>query len=175
MRRGRLDQLISGALDDSHLHPDALEIELTESALIHDNADVAVLLKTLKDLGIGIALDDFGTGYSNFTYLRHFELDRLKIDQSFIRNISSNRGDVAIVRSIVQLARNFGFETVAEGVETEEVLKVVRRAGCDLVQGYFLARPMPACDVPGFICTRASLVNSTDFASTRYYPPNVIH
>ena len=174
MRRGRLDELIASALNDSRLHPDALEIELTESALIHDNADVAALLKTLKNLGIGIALDDFGTGYSNFTYLRHFELDRLKIDQSFIRNISSNRGDVAIVRSIVQLARNFGFETVAEGVETEEVLKVVRRAGCDVVQGYLLARPMPACDVPAYIRTRTSLIDRTEFASTRYYPPNVV-
>lgn len=176
MRRGGLDRLIATALSESGLAPDALEIELTESALIHDNADVAALLKRLKDLGIGIALDDFGTGYSNFTYLRHFELDRLKIDQSFIRNITSNRGDVAIVRSIVQLARNFGFETVAEGVETEEVLKVVRRAGCDHVQGYLLARPMPASEVPAFISNRTSLIEGTEFVSPkcRYYPPNTI-
>jgi diguanylate cyclase (GGDEF)-like protein/PAS domain S-box-containing protein len=175
MRRGGLDRLISAALSESHLSAEALEIELTESALIHDNADVAALLKRLKDLGIGIALDDFGTGYSNFTYLRHFELDRLKIDQSFIRNITSNRGDVAIVRSIVQLARNFGFETVAEGVETEEALKVVRRAGCDQVQGYLLARPMPASEVPAFVSNRIAQVKCTELdASVKYYPRSFI-
>lgn len=176
MRRGGLDCLISDALSEWHLGPEALEIELTESALIHDNANVAALLKRLKALGIAIALDDFGTGYSNFTYLRHFELDRLKIDQSFIRHITSNKGDVAIVRSIVQLARNFGFETVAEGVETEEALRVVRRAGCDQVQGYIFARPMPACEVPAFVLSRALLLNRTELASPkcRYFPPHVV-
>ena len=176
LRRGGLDHLIVAALRDSNLDPEALEIELTESALIHDNAGVAALLKRFKSLGIGIALDDFGTGYSNFTYLKHFELDRLKIDQSFIRNISSNTGDVAIVRSIVQLARNFGLETVAEGVENEEVLRVVRRAGCDHVQGYLLARPMPAGEIPSFISNWPMHADDTDFAARkcRYFPPTVI-
>lgn len=173
MRRGGFDRLVSLALAESNLNPEALEIELTESALIQDRAGVAALLKVLKRLGIGIALDDFGTGYSNFTYLKHFDLDRLKIDQSFIRNITSNKDDVAIVRSIVQLARNFGLETVAEGVENEEVLKVVRRAGCDQVQGYFLARPMPGLEIPAFIANQTELLDRTELASPkcRYFPP----
>jgi diguanylate cyclase (GGDEF)-like protein/PAS domain S-box-containing protein len=175
MRRGGLETLISSALAASRFDPEALEIELTESALIHDNADVAELLRRLKNLGVGIALDDFGTGYSNFTYLKHFDLDRLKIDQSFVRNITSNRGDMAIVRSIVQLARNFGFETVAEGVETDEALKIVRRAGCDHVQGYLLARPMPASEIPAFVSSRTSLLKRPEFGppECRYYPPNI--
>ena len=176
MRRGCLYSLISSALADSDLKPEFLEIELTESALIHDNLDVATLLKRLKGLGIGIALDDFGTGYSNFTYLKHFELDRLKIDQSFIRNISSSKGDVAIVRSIVQLARNFGLETDAEGVETEEVRRVVRNAGCDLVQGYLLARPMEAEEIPRFVASRRGLLDGTYFAFEEggYLPPIIV-
>jgi len=176
LRRGGVNQIVSACLAESNLRPEALELELTESALIHDNAGVAAQLKQLRSLGVRIALDDFGTGYSNFIYLKQFELDRLKIDQSFIRNITSNSGDVAIVRSIVQLARNFGLETVAEGVETEEVLKVVRRAGCDHVQGYFLARPMPASEIPAFVSTWRELALESDFASQkcRYFPPTVI-
>ncbi|MGA7155455.1 MAG: EAL domain-containing protein [Acidobacteriaceae bacterium] len=155
LRREGLDEVIAGALKRHQLRPELLELELTESALVHDDADVAAYLKQLKAIGVEFALDDFGTGYSNFTYLRRFELNRLKIDQSFVRNITSRKkGDVAIIRSIVQLARNFGLETIAEGVETTEALRVVRRAGCDYVQGFFLAIPMPAAEIPLFISER---------------------
>jgi diguanylate cyclase (GGDEF)-like protein/PAS domain S-box-containing protein len=176
IQRGGLDHVIASALKESHLEPASFEIELTESALIYDKTDVAALLRLLKGFGIGISLDDFGTGYSNFTYLRNFTLDRLKIDQSFIRNITSSAGDVAIVKSIVQLARNFGLETVAEGVETDESLRVVRRAGCHCVQGYLLARPMPAEDIPTFIANSANRIVGTIIASPkcRYFPPNVV-
>jgi diguanylate cyclase (GGDEF)-like protein/PAS domain S-box-containing protein len=168
LRRGGLEKVIAAALSESHLQPEFLELELTESALVHSNTDVASYLQTLRSFGIGIALDDFGTGYSNFTYLRHFDLDRLKIDQSFIRNITpKNTGDVAIVRSIVQLARNFGLETIAEGVETEEALKVVRRAGCDYAQGFLLAVPMPATAVETFITSRRNLLNEQVFSPSK--------
>ncbi len=167
LRRGGLEKVISAALREFRLEPEILELELTESALVHDNVDVAAYLKLLKGFGMGIALDDFGTGYSNFIYLRHFDLDRLKIDQSFVRNLTSkSKSDVAIVRSIVQLARNFGLETIAEGVETEEALRVVRRAGCDHVQGFLLATPMPAAAVPTFISARRYLINSSPFESS---------
>jgi EAL domain-containing protein (putative c-di-GMP-specific phosphodiesterase class I) len=111
-------------------------------------------------IGVRVALDDFGTGYSNFTYLRHFNLDRLKIDQSFIRHVTSSKNDVAIIRSIVQLAKNFGLETVAEGVENDESLRVVRRTGCDLAQGFLLARPMPAQAVSDFILKQREVVSN---------------
>ena len=157
LRNGGLERTIATALSQSGLAPEFLELELTESALVQDNAAVADYLGQLKALGIEIALDDFGTGYSNFTYLRHFELDRLKIDQSFVRHLTPDKkGDVAIVKSIVQLARNFNLETIAEGVETEEALRVVRRAGCDYAQGFLLAKPMPASKVPVYISGRAS-------------------
>ena len=168
LRRGGLEKIIADALDEFQLEPELLELELTESALVHDNADVAAYLKLLQGFGIGIALDDFGTGYSNFTYLRNFDLDRLKIDQSFVRNITAkNKGDVAIVRSIVQLARNFGLETIAEGVETEEALKVARRTGCDYAQGFLLATPMPAAAIPGFIDRKYPL-NGPELDSSRF-------
>ena len=171
LRRGGLERVIAGALKEFQLEPELLELELTESALIHDNADVAAYLKLLQGFGIGIALDDFGTGYSNFNYLRNFDLNRLKIDQSFVRNITAkNKGDVAIVRSIVQLARNFGLETIAEGVETEEALRVARRAGCDYVQGFLLARPIPADAIPAFVADHRSLLNGGEFDASKFRP-----
>lgn len=171
-----MDRVISDTLGEWHIDPGALEIELTESALVDNSDDVSALLRLLKGFGIQIALDDFGTGYSNFNYLRHFELDRLKIDQSFVRHITSNRGDVAIVKSIVQLARNFGLETVAEGVETEEALRVVHRAGCEHVQGYLFARPMPANEIPGFVANRTALLagNAFDLRRCQYFPPKTV-
>lgn len=171
LRRGDFEHVISAAMRESTIGPGLLEIELTESALIHDKTNAAILLKILKGLGVHVALDDFGTGYSNFIYLRHFNLDRLKIDQSFIRNVTSSKGDVAIVRSIVQVARNFGLETVAEGVETEECLKVVRRAGCDLAQGFLLAKPMPAEAVLNFILKRRESAATPESA----WPESDVH
>ena len=160
LRLGEFENLISSALQDSGISPHLLEIELTESVLIHHNNNVGMLLKILKQIGVRVALDDFGTGYSNFTYLRHFNLDRLKIDQSFIRHVTSSKNDVAIIRSIVQLAKNFGLETVAEGVENDESLRVVRRTGCDLAQGFLLARPMPAQAVSDFILKQREVVSN---------------
>ncbi len=171
LRKGGLEKTITSALSQSRLAPGLLELELTESALVHDNAAVANYLAQLKALGIEIALDDFGTGYSNFTYLRHFELDRLKIDQSLVRHVTAKKkGDVAIVKSIVQLARNFGLETIAEGVETEEALSVVRRAGCDYAQGFLLARPMPAPEAAVYISSRGSVFNDLSVKSRKLGP-----
>lgn len=155
LRRGGLEKVITSAMQEFRLDPEYLELELTESALVRDFDFARDYLKRLQRIGIEIALDDFGTGYSNFTYLRRFRLNRLKIDQSFVRHIaSSDEGDVAIVRSIVQLARNFGLETIAEGVETDEALRVVRRAGCHYAQGFLFAAPMPSWEVPRFVSQR---------------------
>jgi len=141
-KRAGLPEDIRQALADAELPPSSLKLELTESILIENNAKVTSILKQLKALGVGLSLDDFGTGYASFAYLRHFDLDELKIDQSFIREVSTNKGDEQIIHSIIDLAKGFGLRTVAEGVEDADALQIVRDAGCDFAQGFYLARPM---------------------------------
>jgi EAL domain-containing protein (putative c-di-GMP-specific phosphodiesterase class I) len=153
-RRGSLEDVVRDALEEAGLEPRFLELELTESILADDQAKAAAVLTRLHEIGVGLALDDFGTGYSSFTYLVNFKLDKLKIDQSFVRNISMNHKDETIVSSIVRLAREFGLRTVAEGVESEQALEVVRRAGCDQAQGFLFARPMIADDLLSFLRAR---------------------
>ena len=155
-RRGSLEDVVRAALEESALEPHLLELELTESVLVDDQAKTAATLKRLHELGVGLALDDFGTGYSSFAYLSNFNLDKLKIDQSFVHNISINRDDESIVTSIAHLARDFGLRTVAEGVESDQALGVIRRAGCDQAQGYFFARPMDADAFTSFLQTRST-------------------
>jgi diguanylate cyclase (GGDEF)-like protein/PAS domain S-box-containing protein len=150
-KRAGLVEKVSKALDDTGLDPCCLKLELTESILIENEARVRLILTELKALGVGLALDDFGTGYASFAYLRNFNLDELKIDQSFIREISTNKGDERIVKSIVELARGFGLHTVAEGIEDSMALELVRAAGCDTVQGYHIARPLPVDAFTEFI------------------------
>jgi len=131
------------ALKDSGLSPGRLELEVTESVLLRDNAVNIAVLDELSDLGVSIALDDFGTGYSSLSYLHRFSFDRIKIDHSFIRDITRNRDSLKIVRAIVMLAHSLGLEVTAEGVETDEQLAAVRGEGCDFVQGYYIGAPMP--------------------------------
>jgi len=145
-KRPGFPEIVRAALEDANLDPSCLELELTESILIENEAKVRTTVEQLKSLGVGLSLDDFGTGYASFGYLRNFDLDDLKIDQSFIREITTNPGDVKIVKSIVELARGFGLQTTAEGVEDQEALEIVRAAGCDKVQGFHLARPMRSDD-----------------------------
>jgi diguanylate cyclase (GGDEF)-like protein/PAS domain S-box-containing protein len=156
-KRGGLPQIVRQALDEANLEPACLCLELTESILLEDNANVLAVVKQLKSLGVSLSLDDFGTGYASFAYLRSFDLDELKIDQSFIREITRNPGDERIVKSIVELAKGFGLRTIAEGVEDAASLDIVRRAGCDRVQGYYFARPMPEDDFAAFMASDAPL------------------
>jgi diguanylate cyclase (GGDEF)-like protein/PAS domain S-box-containing protein len=149
-RRGDLLAAVTRALAETSLPPNRLELELTESILIHDTANVLSTVTALKALGVKLSIDDFGTGYSSLAYLRRFALDRLKIDQSFVRGIARDPNNDVIVRAIVQLAKGLGLKAVAEGVEDQETLDVIRRHGCDEVQGYHFARPMPAEDFPAF-------------------------
>ena len=137
-----LVRTVAAALADSGLDPARLELEITESVLLHDSAVNIALLDELSDLGVSIALDDFGTGYSSLSYLHRFSFDRLKIDHSFVRDIIRNEGSLKIVRAIVMLAHSLGLEVTAEGVETDEQLAAVRGEGCDAVQGYYIGRPM---------------------------------
>lgn len=150
-KRGSLPEMVRLALADAHLEPACLKLELTESILIENDTRVRTFLQELKEIGVSLSLDDFGTGYASFAYLRNFNLDELKIDQSFIRELSTNKGDERIVRSIIDLARGFGLRTVAEGIEDARALELVRASGCDYGQGFFLARPMSGEDICDFI------------------------
>jgi EAL domain-containing protein (putative c-di-GMP-specific phosphodiesterase class I) len=110
---------------------------------LHDSVLNIAVLDQLSDLGVAVALDDFGTGYSSLSYLQRFSFDRIKIDHSFIGNITRNEGSLKIVRAIVMLAHSLGLQVTAEGVETDEQLAAVRGEGCDAVQGYYTGKPAP--------------------------------
>ncbi|KAB2941376.1 MAG: EAL domain-containing protein [Hyphomicrobium sp.] len=138
-----LVRTVAAALEQSGLDPSRLELEITESVLLRDSAVNIAVLDELKDLGVSIALDDFGTGYSSLSYLHRFSFDRVKIDHSFIRDITRNEGSLKIVRAIVMLAHSLGLEVTAEGVETDEQLAAVRGEGCDAVQGHYTGTPTP--------------------------------
>jgi diguanylate cyclase (GGDEF)-like protein len=129
----------------------ALLMEVTESAVMNDPHHVSEVLDTLTEQGIRFSIDDFGTGYSSLNHLKRLPVSELKIDKSFVRDMTRDRDDEAIVRSTIDLAHNMGLRVVAEGVESLEVLDRLREMGCDEVQGYYIARPMPAGDLPAFI------------------------
>ncbi len=143
-KRADVEQTVIDALQASGLDPAFLELELTESILIQDVDNVLAAVKRLKLLGVKLSIDDFGTGYSSLSYLKRFAIDRLKIDQSFVRDLAKDEDDAAIVRAIIQMARSLNLKTVAEGVEDIDILRRLRLLHCDEAQGYYIARPMPA-------------------------------
>ena len=145
---GRLQDLLEHHPESSR---GALEIEVLETSRIDNMARVEEVIIACRALGVGFSLDDFGTGYSSLTYLRGLSADTLKIDQSFIRNMMNERGDLAIVSGVIGLANAFDRKVVAEGVETLEHAKLLLSLGCHVLQGYGVARPMPPEDVPGWI------------------------
>jgi diguanylate cyclase (GGDEF)-like protein len=147
--RGDFRAVVERVLDATRLAPSRLELEITESVLVAPGAFPS--LRALSELGVGIAIDDFGSGYSSLSYLRDFHADRLKIDMSFVRGIGANSADEAVIKAILALARTLGFAVVAEGVETLAQLEFLLEGQCDVVQGYYFARPMPATEVAGFI------------------------
>lgn len=145
-KRGDLEQSVLEALDESGLPPTFLELELTESVLIQDTEKVLETVQRLKAHGLMLSIDDFGTGYSSLSYLKRFNVDKLKIDRSFVRDMLSDPQDASIVRAIIQMAKNLNLKTIAEGVEDEHLLAFLRLQHCDEAQGYYFARPMPAED-----------------------------
>ena len=143
-----LVKMIVSALLDTGLDHRRLELEVTESALLQEtNLEV---LKSIQNLGISLALDDFGTGYSSLSYLQRFQFDKLKIDRSFIIDVSENGKSKAIVSAVVELARILGMSVTAEGVETQAQFDWVAKY-CDQVQGYFISRPMSASDAAAYL------------------------
>lgn len=139
---GNLLPMINRAVKESSLNPQLLELEITESAVMHDPEDVIKSLHELSRFGMRLAIDDFGTGYSSLAYLKRFPVDTLKIDRAFITDVSSDNDDVAIVEAVLGLGKHFNMKVVAEGVEDEEQLRFLKSQGCDIAQGYFISRPM---------------------------------
>ena len=150
-KRGDVLKSVTQALVESGLDPALLELELTESILIKDTEKVLATVRQLKSLGLKLSIDDFGTGYSSLSYLKQFDVDKLKIDQSFVRDMADDPNDAAIVRAIIQMAKSLNLTTIAEGVEDERQLALLRLQHCDEVQGYHFARPMPADEFESFM------------------------
>jgi len=144
---------IARALDESGLDPRCLELEITESVIMQNAPEATIMLEKLSQMGVDISIDDFGTGYSSLSYLKRFSIDRLKIDQSFIRNVSSDQDDAAIVKAIIALAHSLRLRVVAEGVEHAEQLQFLRSLGNDEYQGYFHSKPLPAAEFERYLRT----------------------
>ncbi len=139
-----LQALVRRALADSHLAPDRLCLELTESVLLDDEEHTASVLGGLKSLGVKLAMDDFGTGYSSLTYLQRLPLDTVKIDRSFVAGLDSDPGHSAIVSSVVRISDVLDLDVIAEGVETPSQHVALRSLGCPMAQGYYFGFPQPA-------------------------------
>ncbi len=150
-KRGDVEKVVIRALHESGLDPSLLELELTESILIRDTENILATVRRMKLLGVMLSIDDFGTGYSSLSYLKRFSVDKLKIDQSFIRDLATDQDDAAIVRAVVQMARSLGLRTIAEGVEDEKILDYLRIYHCDEAQGYHIARPLPADQMTAYL------------------------
>ncbi|WP_374654866.1 EAL domain-containing protein [Dongia sp.] len=142
-----IDQIVGDILKDVGLPAHHLELELTESALIDQGIGAEMRLAALRKLGARVAIDDFGTGYSSLTYLKRFPINKLKVDQSFVRDIPSDTADMEITSAIIGLARNLRLDSIAEGVETEAQLAYLKEHGCDYAQGYLFSKPLPAKEV----------------------------
>ncbi len=145
-RRINVASLVLKALSSSELDPRLLEIEITETIVMDNTEDVVSTLRQISNLGVGISIDDFGTGYSSLNYIKQFPIDRIKIDQSFVRNMVEDPSDHTIVRTVANLGHSLGLSVVAEGVETEAQASLLRADGCDIMQGYLYGRPMPSQD-----------------------------
>ncbi|MDP2833561.1 MAG: EAL domain-containing protein [Pseudomonadota bacterium] len=146
-RRAGLEDSLRDILTATGLSPHLLELELTESVVMNQADATVAILTRLHDLGVRLSIDDFGTGYSSLAYLKRFPIEKLKVDQSFIRDLAHDANDAAIVRSIVGLAHSLGIGVIAEGVETREQLDFLRHLGCEEAQGNYFCRPLPPAEI----------------------------
>ncbi len=144
LHQSNLTEIVKQALETSGLPPQYLELEFTESAIMQNARETVNIMKQFKAMGLHLSIDDFGTGYSSLSYLKQFPVDKLKIDQSFVSNITQDPNDAAIVQAIIALGRTLGMTTIAEGVETEAQLGYLRSLNCKEMQGYLYSRPLPA-------------------------------
>jgi diguanylate cyclase (GGDEF)-like protein/PAS domain S-box-containing protein len=159
-RRGIL-ATVTEVLAQTGLDPRLLELELTEGDLVEDLEAAALVLASLRALGVRIAIDDFGTGYSSLNYVKNFPVDQLKIDQSFVRDLGAVTQDAAIVRAIITLGHSLGMTVMAEGVETVAQLSTLMGEGCDEIQGYYFSRPVPGAELEGILLREKALLGQT--------------
>ncbi|WP_234892393.1 putative bifunctional diguanylate cyclase/phosphodiesterase [Agrobacterium vitis] len=143
-RTGQLAQVVEKALAETGLPAASLELEIVENILLRNDDSTLRLLQELRSLGVGLAFDDYGTGFASLSLLKRYPVTRLKIDRSFIRDVTTDAEDVAVVKAVIYLGRSFGMEVIAEGVETEEQLDFLKTENCAEVQGYLFGKPMTA-------------------------------
>jgi diguanylate cyclase len=155
-----LPAFVEQALSTWAVSPASLMLEITESAMITDAKKSLEILHRLKAVGVNLSIDDFGTGYSSMSYLKQMPLDELKIDQTFVRKLTSILDDQRIVRSMIDLAHNFELQVVAEGVEDKSTMDMLQAMGCDVIQGYYLAKPMPEADFIDWCEARAETLKN---------------
>ncbi|MCB1921608.1 MAG: EAL domain-containing protein [Candidatus Competibacteraceae bacterium] len=155
IRHGNLLAIIQQILAETGLPATELELEVTESLLVDHNQTVLDLFRDLKHLGVKFSIDDFGTGYSSLAYLKRFPVDKLKIDQSFIRDITNDSDDLAIARTVVSIGHSLRLKVIAEGVENLETVCLLQKMRCNEAQGYFFAKPMPAAEIPQWLTSRS--------------------
>ena len=148
--------MVEAILRETGLPAHRLELEVTESLFIQSNQRTIDTLKHLRSMGITVALDDFGTGYSSLSYLSSFPIDKIKIDRSFVRDLANNSGNMAIISAMIGIGRSLDIEILAEGIEDRETLEMLRIAGCQEAQGYYLGRPRDLAKEPGFEVTPVS-------------------
>ena len=146
-----LFELVNQTIKHSKIPPQLLELELTESAIMENTDDTIIILNDLRGMGVNLAIDDFGTGYSSMAYLKRFPIQKLKIDQSFIRDLATDEDDAAIVNATITMAHNLNLTVIAEGVETKEQLRFLRLNDCDEVQGYYYSKPVPAEEIDNML------------------------
>ncbi|WP_448040726.1 EAL domain-containing protein [Bradyrhizobium liaoningense] len=163
-RSGNLLSMVTDALKHSGLPPRRLELEITETLLLEKSAQVLATLHALRALGVRISMDDFGTGYSSLSYLRSFPFDKIKIDQSFVRDLGANREAQAIIRSIVSLGKGLGVTITAEGVETEAELSCLRAEGCHEGQGFLFSKARPNAEIIGLLAAQRGIDGNEDAA-----------
>jgi diguanylate cyclase (GGDEF)-like protein/PAS domain S-box-containing protein len=147
LRQNNLDEVVADILKRTGINASGLELEITESMIMKDTENAIALLQRLRGMGIHLAMDDFGTGYSSLSYLKRFPLDTIKIDRSFVNDIATDPDDLEIIRTIIQMGHSLRRRIVAEGVETEEQRKLLRKLKCDEMQGYLVSPPVPASEI----------------------------
>jgi EAL domain-containing protein (putative c-di-GMP-specific phosphodiesterase class I) len=143
----------------------SLVLEVTETLIMSDPVRSLDVLHLLRDLGVGLAIDDFGTGYSSLSYLRRLEVDELKIDKSFVLQLSTDDGNAMIVRSTIELGHNLGLRMTAEGVEDDGALRLLRSWGCDVAQGYLISHPLPVWQVESWMAAQHIAVAAAEGAA----------
>jgi diguanylate cyclase len=161
-RLGSLLEMVRGALVAAELEPRFLEVELTETAVMSNAEESIHILESLSRLGVLVSVDDFGTGYSSMSYLRRFPIDKLKIDQTFVKEMTTHAEDASIVRAMVSLAHSLNLKVVAEGVETAEQLALLQQFGCDQYQGFHFSAPLPAKEFQQLISARTDTAHAPE-------------